>query len=123
MTIRRRLILSYVAIVFLFALNLVVYFVSKHRRTDAFNALGQAVQRQALLATISQGVGDMQKLVELSSQVQGETSGSGVGEEATEQFTKHLDAITEAAAKHRRLSAGEVEHASRQFGGRLCEAA
>jgi signal transduction histidine kinase/DNA-binding response OmpR family regulator len=116
MTIRRRLILSYVAIVFLFALNLVVYFVSKHRRTDAFNALGQAVQRQALLATISQGVGNIQKLVELSSQVQGETAGDAVGEEATDQFTKQLDAITEAAAKHRSLSTAEVEHVSRQFG-------
>jgi signal transduction histidine kinase len=74
MTIRRRLSLSFAVILFLFAVNLVIYFWSNQRRQATVEALRRAVSRQALISGINQGLNDIQKQVTLLSQVATESS-------------------------------------------------
>ena len=48
MTIRRRLVLSFLVILLLFGLNLVIYFWGNHRRKVSVEALQRAVDRQVV---------------------------------------------------------------------------
>jgi signal transduction histidine kinase len=61
-------------ILFLFAVNLVIYFWSNQRRQATVEALRRAVSRQALISGINQGLNDIQKQVTLLSQVATESS-------------------------------------------------
>jgi len=74
MTIRRRLSLSFAVILFLFTVNLVIYFWSNQRRQATVEALRRAVSRQALISGINQSLNDIQKQVTLLSQVATESS-------------------------------------------------
>ncbi|HTS30328.1 MAG TPA: response regulator [Bryobacteraceae bacterium] len=67
MTIRRRLILSYFAILVLLGLNLVIYFWSDLRRKSTFEQLRRAITRQVLISSIHQELNDFQKQVSLLS--------------------------------------------------------
>ncbi len=67
MTIRRRLIVSYFAILLLLGLNLAIYFWSDHKRTSTFEELRRAISRQVLISSIHQELNDYQKQVTLLS--------------------------------------------------------
>jgi serine phosphatase RsbU (regulator of sigma subunit) len=64
-SVRRRLILSFVAILGLFAINQGISLWSDHARADAFRALDRTLGRQALIASIRQQLGDLYKEVTL----------------------------------------------------------
>src|SRR4051812_37833969 len=59
MTIRRRLILSFTVILALFAVNLVVYFWSSHKRADSVDQLQRAVTRQLKIQTVQQKINEV----------------------------------------------------------------
>ncbi len=94
MTIRRRLTLSFLAILVLFALNLVIIFASNRKRDASVEDLRRAISRQALISTIRQNLGDVQKQVTLLSQVVtdatagGGASASGAAAESSSFFTQ-----------------------------------
>ncbi len=67
MTIRRRLILSYFAILVLLGMNLVIYFWSDLKRKSTFEELRRAINRQVLISSIHQELNDFQKQVSLLS--------------------------------------------------------
>ena len=67
MSIRRRLVLAFVPILLLFAVNLSVYFWSTALRNRAMEDLRQAVSRQILITAIKQDLSDVQKQIALLS--------------------------------------------------------
>src|SRR5438874_9896395 len=95
MTIRRRLILSYLAILTLLGLNLVIYFWSDQRRKSTFEELRRAVSRQILISSIHQQLNDYQKQVTLLSQIMADSVSGGASAEEIAQFNGRLHAIGE----------------------------
>src|SRR6185436_9745357 len=93
MTIRRRLSLSFLAILILFAFNLVIYFWGNQRRQSTVEALRRAVSRQALLSTLNQNLNDIQKQVTLLNQVATETASTGAAPEEAVQFKRQLQVV------------------------------
>ena len=76
MTIRRRLIYSFVTILALFGLNLVIYFWGNYRRQATVEDLRRAVRRQLLISTIHEGLDKIHKQISLLSQGVSDTTGS-----------------------------------------------
>ena len=74
MTIRRRLILSYLAILALLGLNMLIYFWSDLRRKSTFEELRRAVATQILISSIHQQLNDYQKQVTLLSQIMADSN-------------------------------------------------
>ncbi len=108
MTIRRRLTLSFLAILVLFALNLVVYFWGNQKRESTVEDLRRAISRQVLISTIRQNLSDVQKQVTLLSQIvtdpaAGSAAGPVEAEDAS-QFNGQLDAISQAIREFQALS-------------------
>src|ERR1022692_4748476 len=93
MTIRRRLTLSFLAILVLFALNLVVYFWGNRKRESSVEDLRRAISRQALISTVRQNLSDVQKQVTLLSQIVTDAAGGSAGPGDATQFTGQLEAI------------------------------
>ena len=93
MTIRRRLSLSFAVILFLFAVNLVIYFWSNQRRQATVEALRRAVSRQALISGINQSLNDIQKQVSLLSQVATESGSSGADPAEVGIFNQQLSTV------------------------------
>src|SRR5713101_59403 len=93
MTIRRRLVFSFLAILSLFGLNLLIYFWGNQTRSATVEDLRRAIARQILVASIEQNLNDRQKQVALLSQVMVEAGMSGVGPEAIAQFKGQVEAI------------------------------
>ena len=108
MTIRRRLALSFLAILILFGLNLAIYFWSNQKRSDTVEGLQQAMSRQILVASINQKLNDLQKQVALLSQVTVEASMSDVGIGEITRFNGQLEAIRKQIEELRELSDSEV---------------
>ena len=77
MTIRRRLIVSYFAILVLLGLNLAIYFWSDLKRKSTFEELRRAISRQVLISSIHQELNDFQKQVSLLSQDMADSVYSG----------------------------------------------
>jgi len=94
MTIRRRLSLSFLVILLLFALNLVIYFWGNHRRQLTAEALRRAVSRQGLISELSQNLNDIQKQVTLLSQVATENTPAGAAPEDVAQFRQQLQNVS-----------------------------
>ena len=63
MTIRLRLILSFLVVIALFALNFVVYFWASQQRSAADENLRRANSRQVLIASVKQSLNDIRKQV------------------------------------------------------------
>src|SRR5437763_5985740 len=95
MTIRRRLILSYLAILTLLGLNMVIYFWSDLKRKSTFEELRRAVSRQILISSIHQQLNDYQKQVTLLSQIMADSVSGGASLEEVTQFNTRLNAIGE----------------------------
>ena len=94
MTIRRRLILSYCAILLLLGLNMAIYFWSDLRRKSTFEELRRAISQQILISSIQQELNDYQKQVTLLSQIMTESASGGASPEEIVQFNSRLDKIT-----------------------------
>lgn len=94
MTIRRRLTLCFLAIILLFGMNLVIYFWGNQKRQDTVNDLRTAINRQILLYSVSQRLGDMQKQVALLAPIA--ESGSVLGKVERAQFKNSLDTVERA---------------------------
>src|SRR5689334_7469023 len=99
MTIRRRLGLSFLAILALFGLNLVIFYWGTSQRTAAVEELRRAVARQLLIGSIKQKIGDVKKQVALLSQVIPEDAKSGARPEELAQFDQQIDAVGEEIGK------------------------
>ena len=68
MTIRRRLTVSYLAILLLLGANLVLYFWSDHQRQGMFKEVRDAIDRQNLINAIESELRDTQRQVTLLGQ-------------------------------------------------------
>ncbi|MEK8022939.1 MAG: adenylate/guanylate cyclase domain-containing protein [Candidatus Hydrogenedentota bacterium] len=69
MTIRRRLVYAFLSILFLFGLNLAIYFVASARLSGAVEALQRAKDRQLLIANVGEDINDIHKQVTLTGNV------------------------------------------------------
>jgi serine phosphatase RsbU (regulator of sigma subunit) len=69
-SVRRRLVLSFVAILGLFAINQAINLWGDHARGEAFRTLDRTLRRQSLIASIRQQLGDLNKEVTLLGDVQ-----------------------------------------------------
>jgi len=94
MTIQRRLSLSFLIILMLFAVNLVIYFWGNQRRLSTVEGLRSALSRQALIAVLNQNLNNIQKQITLLSQVATESSAS-TGADPTDvaEFNKQLKKV------------------------------
>src|SRR5690349_16593874 len=99
MTIRRRLILSYLAILALLGMNMLIYFWSDLRRKSTFEELRRAVATQILISSIHQQLNDYQKQVTLLSQIMSDSVSGGASPEEIAQFNAHLDGIGDQIGK------------------------
>ncbi|MCS6861422.1 MAG: response regulator [Abditibacteriales bacterium] len=95
MTIGRRLLLSFLAILALFALNLLAYFSSNQRRSATVEVLHRALDRQILIASIKQKTGDIKKQIALLNQVTPEAMKSGLRPEEIAQFKRQLETVAQ----------------------------
>src|SRR5260370_8535029 len=93
MTIRRRLIFSFVTILVLFGLNLVIYFWGNHRRQATVEDLRRAVRRQLLISSVHEGLDKIQKQISLLSQGVSDTGPTTAPPGGVAQFQGPLRAI------------------------------
>src|SRR5579872_4888786 len=91
MTIRRRLTISYFAILGLLGVNLVSYLWSDLKRAATFEELRRAISRQTLIASVRQELNDTQRQVTLVSQMMVEAGRSEATPEEIAQFNGRLD--------------------------------
>jgi signal transduction histidine kinase/CheY-like chemotaxis protein len=99
MTIRRRLGLSFLAILALFGLNLVIFYWGSEQRTAAVEELRRAIARQLLIGSVKQKTGDVKKQVALLSQVIPEDAKSGARPEEIAQFDQQIEVVAGEIAK------------------------
>jgi class 3 adenylate cyclase len=105
MTIRARLVLSFIAILFLLSLNIGVYSLGGKRRNASFEALRRALELEVQIASVKQSLNDVEKQLALSmSQMAEETPEGGVGAEELSRFSAQLDAIDGSLKEIRDLS-------------------
>src|SRR5262245_13076314 len=109
MTIRRRLSLSFAVILFLFAVNLVIYFWSNQRRQATVEALRRAVSRQALISAINQSLNDIQKQVSLLSQVATESGATGADPAEVGSFNQQLSTVEREIIELNELAEPETQ--------------
>jgi signal transduction histidine kinase/CheY-like chemotaxis protein len=93
MTIRRQLILSYLAILTMLACNLFIYFWSDQKRQSTFEELRRAITRQSLISSIQQKLNDCQKQVTLLSEIVITANSGGAAPEEIAQFNDRLTSI------------------------------
>src|SRR5215470_205520 len=93
MTIRRRLAFAFSLIIFLFAVNLMIYYWGNLRRQSSVEALRRAVSSQASISAINQDLNDIQKQVTLLSQVATETAAGGANAGEVSQFNRQLQEV------------------------------
>ncbi len=74
MTIRRQLILSFLVLLFLFGLNLLIYFVSNRVRDTAILNLTEALSRQTQISPIQNQLNNLKKHTILLSQIHAPTT-------------------------------------------------
>jgi signal transduction histidine kinase/CheY-like chemotaxis protein len=104
MTIRRRLVFSFVTILGLFGLNLVTYFWGNHRRQSTVEDLRRAVRRQLLISGIHEGLDKIQKQVSLLSQGVADPAAAEAPPAEVAQFQGQLEVITAQTGELRELT-------------------
>ncbi len=109
MTIRRRLALSFLAILVLFGLNLVIYFWGNQKRGATVADLQRAISRQILIGSINQSLNDIQKEVGLLGQVNVGAAASGVGAEEVARFNRQLEDVGKRIQELRKLSDAQAQ--------------
>lgn len=113
-SIRRRLALSFVTILFLFALNLAVYSVSNMKRKATVEALRRAIASQTLIADINRRLNDTQKQIALLNQAVTDSGASASNDEIA-SFKMELDTVQTKIAELSSLSDGDVRTRVDQF--------
>jgi signal transduction histidine kinase len=104
MSIRRRLTLSYIAILALLAVNLVVYFWGDRRRQSTVEELRRAISRQILISSVQQKLSEYEKQVTLLSQMTADANSGGASPEDIAAFNSRLDGVGEQLRKMSDLS-------------------
>jgi class 3 adenylate cyclase len=107
LTIRRRLALSFLTILGLFALNLSVYWFSNIKRKATVEALRRAISSQILIADINQRLNDTQKQIALFNQT-GTDSGTGASAEEITGFRLQVDSVRQKIRELSLLSDGDT---------------
>ena len=111
MTIRRHLIISFVAIVLLFAVNVAVYFWGSRQRQAGFDDLQRAMRREQLSLRIEMNLSETRQQVELIS-----SSGAQTSIKETENFDGQLQTIGDRVAEFINLTPAGGRDAATQFG-------
>src|SRR5580658_10254798 len=93
MSIRRRLTLSYIAILALLAVNLIVYFWGDRKRQSTVEELRRAISRQILISSVQQKLSEYEKQVTLLSQMTADANAGGASAEDIASFNGRLDGI------------------------------
>lgn len=93
MTIRRRLLLSNLAILTLLGCNVGLHFWSDRKREAAFEELHHAISRQALISGLSEKLNDYQKQIMLLSQMPSADQYRGASPDDVAQFNGMLNAV------------------------------
>ena len=106
MTIRRRLTLSFLAILLLFSLNLMIYFWGNSKREATVRELQAAISRQTLLSSIHRALNNVQKEVTLLGNMSAGES-SAVSEEDLQRLKGQLDNVAASIGGLRRQSEAE----------------
>lgn len=94
MTIRRKLGLSFGAILALFGVNLAIYFWSATQRNRTVNTLRLAISRQSLLATVSQNLHNLHQQISLLSGISVEAGAGGASPAAKKAFAAQIDGVS-----------------------------
>jgi two-component system, NtrC family, sensor kinase len=102
MSIRRRLTLSYIAILALLAVNLVVYFWGDRRRQATVEELRRAISRQILISSVQQKLSEYEKQVTLLSQGTADADSGGASPGEIAAFNHRLEGV---GAQLRQMSA------------------
>ena len=95
MRIRRRLTVSYFAILILLGCNLAIYFWSESKRGSSFEELRHAISRQILISSIHQELNDDQAQVTLLSRINADAGRGGASTEEIAHFNGRLDALSD----------------------------
>ncbi len=95
MSIRRRLTLSYIAILALLAVNLVVYFWGDRKRQSTVEELRRAISRQILISSIQQKLSEYEKQVTLLSQINADANSGGASPGEIAAFNHRLEGVGE----------------------------
>jgi signal transduction histidine kinase/CheY-like chemotaxis protein len=93
MTIRRRLLLSNLAILTLLSCNVGLHFWSDRKREAAFEELHHAISRQALIGSVSEKLNDYQKQIMLLSQMPTAEQNHGASADDVAQFNGILNDV------------------------------
>jgi class 3 adenylate cyclase/HAMP domain-containing protein len=109
LTIRRRLLLSFLLINSLFAANVGFFVWSNYRRQVAIQALRRDIESEKLFGVIMQKIDNVQKQVTLMGQSVLESSG-GLSEEEIGQFRRQLDEIQSSVQEAQTLSSPAARH-------------
>ncbi|MES2460339.1 MAG: response regulator [Armatimonadota bacterium] len=108
MTIQRRLALSFLAIMVLFATNQIVSIIASNNRSEAAASLRRALGRRIQIISIEQEIGNLKRQVELMNQIAPGASREGFGPREIKQFSSEIDGVTEDIRKLRELSDDET---------------
>ena len=95
MTIRRRLLLSNLAILILLSLNVCFHYWSDRKRAVAFEDLHHAISRQTLISSVSEKLNDYQKQIMLLSQMPTADQNHGASPDDVAQFEGMLNVVGE----------------------------
>lgn len=107
LSIRRRLALSFLTILGLFALNLTVYWVSNIKRKATVEELRRAISSQILIADINQRLNDTHKQIAMLNQAVTE-SGTSASSEEIADFNAQIDSVRRKVRELSSLSAGDT---------------
>ena len=118
MPFQRRLLHASLFMLGLFGLNIAIHEWSSRRREAGFEALRQALARQALIASVRQQAGDLQKEMALLADVYASSPFAAASVDERARYRERIDSLDrtlvaleneasgELAAEARRLSAG-----------------
>jgi len=102
MSIRRRLTLSYIAILALLAVNLLVYFWGDRKRQATVVELRRAINRQILISSVKEKLSEYEKQVTLLSQLTADANSGGASPGEIAAFNHRLEGV---GAQLREMSA------------------
>jgi len=103
MTIRRRLNLSFAALVLLFAASLSVYLWNAHLRSATMERLNRSLNRQVTLGSIQQNIDNLHKEVALLSNLATENEQTAANSSARRLFDEKLNEVAEEIRQFKRL--------------------
>ncbi|MEI6669855.1 MAG: ATP-binding protein [Acidobacteriota bacterium] len=123
MTIRRRVTLSFLLVLVLTGLNLVIFFWSSVKRRETVEDLRRASARQLVLASIREDLNDVQKQVNLLSQILSEAEPGRTDTAGLARFSARLDGIGRSIQGLRELATSDERRHVEAFGGAFLELA